>query len=170
MKWVFLLALMIGTPALAGLLRSKPRYLVHTCFLLGVSMFVLGPKLWAAPIPWPAWPGPVKGLEVSFVDGIAVALIASTRGVRIPWSIKLSFLIYCFAIVISTFAAFQPEAAIFYAWQLFRTALLLIAIARVCATERGAPPALLAGLGLGLIYEAALVISQYAGGAARRTA
>src|SRR5947209_2313315 len=158
---------MIGTPALAGLLRSKPRYLVHTCFLLGVSMFGLGPKLWAAPIPWPAWPGPVKGLEVSFVDGISLALIVSTKGVRIPWSVKLSFLIYCFAIVVSTFAAFQPEAALFYAWQVFRTALLLVAIARVCATERRAPVALLAGLGVGLVYEAALVIWQYLHGVER---
>src|SRR5437870_7645870 len=114
---------MIGTPVLAGLLRSKPKYLVHTCFVLGASLFVIGPKLWAAPIPWPGWPGPVKGLEVSFVDGIAVALIASTRSVRIPWTVKLSFAIYCMAIFISTFAAFQVMAAIFYAWQLFRTAL-----------------------------------------------
>src|SRR6476646_10866590 len=111
MKWVFLLALMIGTPALAGLLRSKPRYLVHTCFFLGASIFLIATKLWAAPVPWPAWPGPVKGIEVSFVDGISVALIMATKGVRIPMRVKLSFLIYCFAIVISTFGAFQPEAA-----------------------------------------------------------
>jgi hypothetical protein len=167
MKWVFLLALLIGTPALAGLLRSKPRYLVHTCFFLGASIFVIASKLWAAPIPWPAWPGPVKGLEVSFVDGISLALIVSTKGVRIPWSVKLSFLIYCFAIVVSTFAAFQPEAALFYAWQVFRTAVLLVAIARVCATERRAPVALLAGLGVGLVYEAALVIWQYLHGVER---
>ena len=167
MKWFFLAALLFLTPALAGLLRSKPRYLVHTCFVLGVSMFVLGPKLWAAPVPWPAWPGPVKGIEFSFIDGISLALIAATRSVRIPWPIKLSFSIYCFAIVISTFAASQPEAAIFYAWQLFRTVLLMIAIARVCGTEPRAPGALLAGLGLGLMYEAGLVIFQYLKGAFR---
>lgn len=167
MKWVFLLALLICTPALAALLRSKPRYIVNTCFLLGVSIFLVAPRLWAAPIPWPAWPGPVKGIEVSFIDGISVALIASTRGVRLPWSIKLSFAIYCLAIVISTFAAFQPMAATFYAWQLFRTALLMVAIARACASDRGVPAALLAGLGLGLMYEAVLVASQYARGSAR---
>jgi xanthosine utilization system XapX-like protein len=151
---------MICTPALAGLLRSKPKYLVHTCFVLGASIFIIGPKLWAAPIPWPAWPGPVKGLEVSFVDGIAVALIVATKGVRIPWPIKLAFAIFSLAIVISTFAAFQKMAALFYAWQLFRTALLLVAVARVSATERAAPAALVAGLGVGLMYEAGLVLSQ----------
>jgi len=166
-KWVFLLAVLALAPVLAGLLRSQPRYRVHTCFVLGVSIFVLGPKLWTAPIAWPLWPGPVKGIEVSFIDAISVALIASTRSVRIPLSIKLSFAIYCLPIIIATFAAFQTMAAIFYAWQLFRSALLLIAIARVCVTEPRAPAALLAGLGAGLIYEAFLVLSQYARGAAR---
>src|SRR5205807_5859272 len=107
-KWVFLAALLMLAPVLAGLLRAKPRYLVHTCFVLGVSMFVLAPRLWSAPIAWPAWPGPVKGTEVSFVDAISIALIASTRSVRIPASVKIAFSIFCFAVVISTFAAFQP--------------------------------------------------------------
>jgi O-antigen ligase len=166
-KWVFLLALFVLAPALAGLLRSKPRYLVHTCFILGVSMFVLGPRLWSAPIAWPAWPGPVKGTEVSFIDAISIALIASTRSVRIPRSIKLGFSIFFFAVVVSTFAAYQPMAAIFYAWQLLRTALLFLAIARVCVTEPRAPAALFAGLGIGLMYEAGLVVWQYLRGAAR---
>ncbi|MEO8456151.1 MAG: O-antigen ligase family protein [Sphingomicrobium sp.] len=167
MKWVFLLAVLALAPVLAGMLRSQPRYLVHTCFVLGVLLFVLAPRLWTAPIAWPAWPAPVKGIEISFVDAISVALIASTRGVRIPLSIKLSFSIYCFAIVVSTFAAFQPMAAIFYAWQLLRTVLLMIAIARVCVSEPRAPAALFAGLGVGLMYEAALVVWQYLRGVGR---
>src|SRR5437763_4081072 len=138
------------TPALAALLRSKPRYLVHVCFVLGVSIYVIGPRVWAAPVAWPQWPGPVRGIEVSFIDAISIDLIASTRPVRIPLPIKLSFAIYCFAIVVSTFAAFQPTAAIFYAWQLLRAALLCVAIARVAVTEQRAPAALLAGLGFGL--------------------
>jgi hypothetical protein len=166
-KWVFLLAVLALAPVLAGMLRSQPRYLVHTCFVLGVSLFVLAPRLWTAPIAWPVWPGPVKGIEVSFVDAISVALIASTRSVRIPTPIKIGFSIYCLAIVVSTFASDQPMAAIFYAWQLFRTALLFIAVARVCVTEPRASAALLAGLGIGLMYEAALVTSQYLRGVER---
>ena len=94
MKWLFLAGLFVLAPVLAGLLRSRPRYLVHTCFVLGLSLFVLGPRLWSAPIAWPTWPGPIKGVEVSFVDAISIALIASTRSVRIPWSIKIGFSIY----------------------------------------------------------------------------
>ncbi len=164
MKWVFLAALILLVPALTAVLRSKPRYLVHTCFALGVLMFAAVPNLWAAPIPWPGWPGPVKGLEVSIADGIAAALILSTRPVRIPWSIKLPFFIFFLAVLVSTFAAYQWMPALFYAWQVIRSAVLFVAIARVCGTVGEAPIALLAGLGVGLVYEAIFATKEFIGG------
>ena len=112
MKWVFLAAIILVVPFLTAILRAKPRYLVHACFAAGVLMFAAVPNLWAAPIPWPGWPGPVKGLEVNIIDSIAVALIFSTRPVPIAWSVKLPFAIYVFAILISTFSAFQWMPAI----------------------------------------------------------
>lgn len=164
MKWIFLLALIIGTPALAGFLRSQPRYIVQACFVLGATMFFLAPRLWAAPIAWPLWPGLARGIEVSFVDAISIALIASTKSVRIPLSLKLAFGIYCLAVLVSTFVAYQWIPATFYAWQLFRTVLLFIAVARVCATVEEAPVALISGLGFGLMIEALVVIYQYVTG------
>ena len=167
MKWIFLLALFIGTPALAGLLRSQPRYIAKTCFVLGATMFFMAPRLWAAPIAWPMWPGLARGIEVSFVDAISIALIASTKSVRIPISLKLAFSIYCLGILVSTFVAYQWIPATFYVWQLFRTVLLFVAIARVCATVEEAPIALLSGLGVGLMIEAIYVIYQYLTGSPR---
>jgi O-antigen ligase len=160
-KWIFLLALFIGTPALAGLLRSQPRYIVQTCFVLGATMFFLAPRLWAAPVAWPLWPGLARGIEISFVDAISIALIASTKSVRIPLSLKLAFGIYCLGVLVSTFVAYQWIPATFYAWQLFRTVLLFVAVARVCATVEEAPVALLSGLGAGLMIEAIYIIYQY---------
>jgi O-antigen ligase len=69
--------------------------------------------------------------------------------------------------VISTFEASQVEPSLFYAWQLLRSAVLFVAIVRVCATVRSASIALLAGLGLGLILEAVYVVYQYKTGVAR---
>jgi O-antigen ligase len=166
-KWIFLLALFIGTPALAGFLRSQPRQIVNTCFVLGATMFFLAPRLWAAPVAWPLWPGLARGIEISFVDAISIALIASTKSVRIPRTLKLAFAIYCLAILVSTFTAYQWIPATFYAWQLLRTVLLFIAVARVCATVEGAPVALISGLGFGLMVEAVLVIYQYLTGSPR---
>ena len=168
MKWVFILGLILGTPALAALLRASPRLIVPTCFLLGVGIFMVGPRLWAAPIAWPYWPGFVRGIYVSFIDAIAVALIASTSSARVPTVVKLAFALYCFGLVISTATAevgLMPIA--FYAWQLFRTALLFVAICRVSATVKGSPIALIAGLSLGVIVEALVVSYQFSKGIPR---
>jgi hypothetical protein len=163
-KWIFLFSLILAAPGLAFILRSSPRYIVPACFLFGASYFIIGPKLWAAPVAWPLWPGLARGIEVSYIDAISVALIASTKSIKIPSRLKLAFGIYCLAILISTIAAYQAIPAIFYWWQLFRTVLLFVAIARVCATVEGAPIALISGLGVGMIIEAFFVAFQYATG------
>lgn len=167
MKWVFFLALVLLAPTLTFLLRAKPRYLPHTCFVMGVSMFLFVPSAWAAPVGWPGWQGTVKGIEVSLIDPVSIALLLSTNPVRIPWSIKAPFALLCFALVVSTLAASQWMPSTFYIWQLFRSALLFVAVARVCRAVPGAPVALLAGLGAGLVYEAGFAVYQYGIGVPR---
>ena len=167
MKWVYLLGVVFLAPALLGLLRTNRRYLVPTCFVLGVTMLLLGPSLWTAVVGWPAWPAPVKGAEVSFVDSIAFALFFSAPKVRIPVPIKLSYAIICLALLISTFLAYNKIASLFYVWELLRATLLFLAIARVCTSEPRAAIALFAGLCIGLMGEAAWTVAQYAQGLER---
>lgn len=154
MKWVFLLAIMLSFPILARVFRSSERNLVWGCFLLGASMFLLVPSLWSALIPWPGWSGSVHGLEYSCIDGVTLAMIFATKPVRIPVSLKLAFGIFCAALAVSTIVAYLRMPAFFYIAQVLRCLLLFLAVARVCATVRDAPYALLAGLGVGLTYEA----------------
>lgn len=161
MKWVFLLAVVMLAPAVFGLLRSDRRNIVRVCFVLGVSALLVGPSLWSAPIAWPSWPAPTKGTEVSFIDSIALALFLSTPKVRIPTSIKLGFLLVCLALFVSTCVASNRTAAFFYIWEFLRATLLFLAIARACAVEPRAATALITGLCLGMIGEAAWVVMQY---------
>jgi O-antigen ligase len=109
----------------------------------------------------------VRGIEVSFVDAFALAFIFATDKVRIPFSVIIAFSIYLAAYAISTFAAQQWEPAIFYGWQLLRTVILFVAIARVCAADTRTAIALVGGLGTGLILEAGYVAYQYKAGVAR---
>lgn len=167
MKWIFILALIAATPVLGGWLRSSPRYLVHTCFVIGLSMFFVVPFLWSAPIPWPGWQGPVQGLEISVLDGVAVAMIYATRPVGTPWTVKFAVGIICVALIVSTSISYVWTPAVFYAWQFVRTCILFIAIARACAMNPKAPIALVTGLGIALVYESGFAIFQYAAGADR---
>lgn len=162
MKWVFLIAAVLLAPIVFGLIRSDRRNIVRVCFVLGVSIFLLGPSLWSAPIAWPTWPAPTKGTEVSFIDSIALALLLSMPKVRIPTSIKVSYLLICLALFVSTCVAYNRIAALFYVWQLLRATLLFVAIARTCANEPRAATALVSGMSLGIIGEAAWVVLQYA--------
>src|SRR4051812_5540914 len=167
-KWIYLVGLMIMAPALAGLLRSNRRYLVPTCFLLGVSLLLAAPSLLAAPIGWPTWPSTVKGTEVSFVDAVSLALFMTTRSVvRVPLSLKLSFAIVCLALAVSTAIAYNPVASLFYVWQVLRAVLLFLALARVCSAEPRASTAFVAGLGVAMMGELVWVGWQYAQGVAR---
>ena len=161
MKWIFLFALLMLVPIVSGLIRSDRQNIVRVCFLLGFSILLLGPSLWTAPYGWPTWPDPVKGVEVSFIDSLALALFLSMPKVRIPASIKVSYLLICLALFISTCVAYNRIAAFFYFWEFLRATLLFVAIARACANEPRAAMAFINGLCVGMIGEAAWVTLQY---------
>lgn len=162
MKWIFLLAVVMLFPAVFGLIQSDRRNVVRVCFVLGVSLLLAGPSLWSAPVAWPVWPAPIKGTEISFIDSIALALLLSMPKVRIPTSFKISYLLICLALFVSTCVAFNKIAALFYLWEFLRATVLFLAIVRTCVEEPRAATAFISGLSVGMIGEAAWVLLQYA--------
>ena len=164
MKWIFVAALMVLTPAATAFLRANRRYLVHACFLLAFTIFFQDAlHLTVSPIVW-AWLGPIQGTQVGLVDSLAVAMVLSTQSVRIPVGLMLAFGLYLLGILLSSFAAHQLTPVGFYAWQLARVTLVFIAISRVTARYEGAALALAAGLGCAIAIEALLVIKQFGSG------
>ncbi len=163
MKWIAIGGLLALIPLLTALFRSQPKYLVHACFAMGALVFVLEPFLAFSPISW-SWPGAVKGIQLSILDTIAISMIFATKSVRFPLGIKVGLLIYLTALAISTFNASPMMASVFYVWQFLRAVLVFIAVARASAMIKGAPIALVAGLGSAMIVEAVLATRQYIGG------
>ena len=165
MKWVFLLGLLVFTPWLTVHLKANPKHLPYAGFAMGLLPFLLsGLNLTASPIAWPYWPGPVKGLDVSLIDGVALAVILSTRRVSTPAAIKVAFAIYGLAVLISTIQSEVRMASFFYLWQLARTVLIYMAIARACVTVKGVPFAVVSGLGAGIVFQSGVALVQYLGG------
>lgn len=167
MKWVFLACLLLLIPVLWQVLRSKPSYLVHCCFALGAGIFLAAPSAWVAPIAWPFWQGEVRGLEVSLVDAVSIAVILAVRPIRTPLSTKVAFAVFAAGLGISLLEANLFTPSTFYVWQLFRSVLLFIAVSRLCGRLQSAPVALLGGLGIGVIYEAVLAVYQHKTGVLR---
>jgi hypothetical protein len=167
-KWILLIVLLLGTPALAVLLRSDRKWIPVAAFALALLPFLeSGFNLAVAPYGWSTWLGHSKGFELSLIDAIAVSLIIATQRVPTPLAIKLTFGLYLLAYLISTLAAHYPIPAMFYGWQLVRVVLVYLAVARATAMSDKVPVAILTGLIVGLVSQAGVSVVQYGGGTAR---
>ena len=163
MKWIVLGALLALIPPLTILLRSKPNFIVHACYLMGLMVFFFDPYLNIGPVTW-QWTGVIKGVEITIVDIIAVAILLATRPVRTPIGLKIGLGIYVLAWILSSLAGGGLMPAIFYMWQFCRGVVVFLAVARATAAQSSAPFALVAGIGTATIIEAVVAAKQYLGG------
>jgi O-antigen ligase len=159
-KWVVLAFLAALVWPVSVRLRSHPEERLKILVLAGFLPFILrNAHLFWAIISWD-WVGYVKGLEVSLLDFIALAVyisLPSPRG-RLPFLV--SMILYFLATVLSAAQARLPITALFYSWQLARMFLLYATVYRgVCADQRIAS-AILKGMAAGLLMEAGLTIWQ----------
>jgi O-antigen ligase len=162
-KWIVLGALLALIPPLTILLRSKPNFIVHACYLMGLMVFFFDPYLNIGPVTW-QWTGVIKGVEITIVDIIAVAILLATRPVRTPIGLKIGLGIYVLAWILSSLAGGGLMPAIFYMWQFCRGVVVFLAVARATAAQSSAPFALVAGIGTATIIEAVVAAKQYLGG------
>ena len=165
MKWIFILALIGLVPLLSNWYRANPALRTRVWMVLGFLPFAISPyHLYVAPISWAMWPGYVKGVEVSVLDAIAVAIILATPARDRPVKMKWPLLLFITTIVMSIFQSRLPMASFFYAWQTGRIFLVFGAVAIACKDERAAP-AIIKGLVIGVAIQAVVAAREYAGGA-----
>ena len=163
MKWIVLGGLLALIPVLTALLRSKPNFIVHACYFMGLMVFFFDPYLNIGPVTWD-WTGVIKGIEITIVDIIALSIILATRPVRTPLSLKIGLGIYGLGLALSSLMAQVPTPAVFYIWQFCRAVVVFMAVARATAAQKGAPFALVAGLGTATMIQALVAAKQYVGG------
>jgi hypothetical protein len=123
--------------------------------LLGFLPFVLEYlHLYMAIDSTPDWGGYVKGAEVSILDLLAIALYLTTSGGKQPLPFRFVMALYVFIVALSAIHALAPRQALFFPWQLGRMFLVYATITRGCSDPR-VTPALMTGMGAGIIFEAA---------------
>ena len=136
-------------------LRRRPQAQTIAWTLIGFLPFAIAPlHLYMALVSWPFWPGYVKGAEISVLDLIAIALYLGMPRTADELPFRLTMAAYFVAVVLSALQAGTPPAALFYAWQLARMALVYAVIAKGCAADPRAAPAILNGMVIGLAYQA----------------
>ena len=126
MKWVLFAIALAGLFPLAGWLRQTPLQRPKIWMLMGCLPFLLTalPRLEIALIAWPDWPGIAKGIEISALDMLALAIYLSLPrgGEPLPFKVAMGF--YLAAVLLSAIHAIVPFATIFYVWQLARVFLI----------------------------------------------
>jgi hypothetical protein len=106
----------------------------------------------------------VNGVEVYYLDLIAIILYLSLPRATDPLPFRFSMALYFGTTVLSAIETTVPETALFYSWQLARMFLLYATVYRgICADPR-VSPAVLKGMAAGIFLEAAVTISQRIGG------
>jgi len=139
-KWAALAIALGAIAPVASWLRHNPHQAPKIWILMGFLPFAVGPfHLYMAAISWAEWPGYVKGVELSILDILALALYFSLPhgGSAIPF--RTSMALYFLAVLLSAFQSPVPVAALFYPWQLARMFLVYAVVAKAMVDERVAP-------------------------------
>lgn len=170
MRWIGLAIVLASIPILIGFLKSggvKRRD--YTVLAAGMLIFFLGAlQPSASPIAWPYWQGISKGISLSLLDSIAIALLVTRQSkVRSP-PFTLLFALFFIPIALSWALAPVKMASFFVVFQIGQMFIFYIALAGELQ-RRAAIMNLMKGLALGLIIQAGYVISQKASGVVQAT-
>lgn len=164
MRFVGLAFIFLSLPILISLIGRDVRRRDLAVLAAGTLMFCTGPlEVTASLIAWPAWQGLSKGMILSLLDSLAIALIA-TRPARLNRAPFLALIaMFAFPIVLSVTQAAVKQAAFFLVFQVVQMTVYYIALSgelqRLTAIR-----SLIKGLAIGLMIQAGYVIWQKMGG------
>jgi O-antigen ligase len=160
MKWIALAIALVAVNPLSDWLRRNPQKSLKVWMLMGFLPFVIDDfHLYMAVVSWD-WGGYIKGAELTILDLVALSLYLSVSGGRYSLPFRLSFGLYFLAALFSAFQAEFPLAALFYSWQLARIFLLFATVTRAVSANPQVAFALLKGMAIALLMEAAVVLWQ----------
>jgi hypothetical protein len=165
MRYVAILVVLLSYPGFVHLLRTNPRYRHWAYFFLGMLPFVV--HVWdldSAWVNWAAWPGYAKGIILTVMDTLALAIITTQRRPRGAPPLMGFVAAYMVAVALSIAMAGVWMASAFYLFQMLRVAVVMAAVAKIAADPR-ALTWIGRGLAAGMIYAAVVTIHQKFNGA-----
>jgi O-antigen ligase len=152
-------------PAFVAWMKANPRQIHWAYFGLGLLPFTLNSwNLDGALINWFAWGGYVKGMIITVLDSLALAVITTHRGPRGLPPLSGYLIAYLLAALLSVAFADVTMGSTFYPFQLVRVLILMVAVAKIAPDEK-ALTWLAMGLSAGITYQAYFCITQKLNGA-----
>jgi O-antigen ligase len=164
MRIVGLLILAISLPIFYSLLKSSPPFRRIAWFSIGAAPFMIGYlHLDVSIISWAYWPGYVKGVIVSILDTLSLAILFTSRPYPSKKPILIVYVTYLAVTVVTSVFATPWMASMFFSWQVARVILLFAAVSRIAAQPEGAKH-IIGGLSAGVAFQAVFSLMQRMGG------
>ena len=165
MRFVGLIIIFLSFPIFILLLKTNPKKRVWAYFAIGLMPFVMSAlNLDAAIINYAGWPGHTKGLVVTILDSLALAIVVTSVSPLKKLPFPAVMVAYFVAALISVAFSNQPVTSVFYGFQWARTMLLFVAVASIMRDPR-AIHWLCYGLAAGAIFQGVVTIEQRLTGA-----
>jgi O-antigen ligase len=165
MRIVGIILILLSLPALIGWLRANPHQRKWAYAAVGALPFTINAiNLDAALISWAGWPGYSKGIILTLLDTLALALLIEGRHPFRNLPLLGPMVAYLLAATLSIAFSGMAMASGFYAFQLLRVLIVFVAVASF-AGQPGAIRWLALGLAGGAIFQASVTLYQTLTGA-----
>ncbi|WP_432199788.1 O-antigen ligase family protein [Erythrobacter sp. W53] len=160
MRWVALAVILASLPAFIAYLQASKARRDHALIAIGALCFAAGTlQADAALYTWPMWNGTVRGMLISPIDTLAIALIVTRAKQSIYGPFMALIALFAIPILVSISVSSVPLGSTFTLFQVLRMLLVVIAVTGEL-TRPGAIRSLLIGLSLGLMAQGGFVIYQ----------
>ena len=165
MRFIGIALVLLSIPVFIALLKGRPDRLKYAAYAIGFLPLTIGfIDINASLLDYRMWPGHSKGLIITLLDSMALAIILA-YGFR-PGSKPIFTLLclYILAALVSVFFANAVLTSSFYVFQLVRISLIFLAVVVLLQQEAGRQWLTL-GLASGAILQFGFTLSQKLGGA-----
>lgn len=164
MRFVALALIPITLPIFIALLKAHRDKRDWALFAIGVLLFMVGTlSMEAAVISWRMWQGYSRGMFISLIDTLALALIITRVGPRAATPYLGLMVLYMLPATFSLLFSRVPMASLFVASQVLRVFIMFVAIAGE-VRRPSAMRALFAGIAVGLCVQGGYVAWQKVSG------
>lgn len=160
MRFVAIAFILLSLPVFIALLKQHPGKRDWALFAIGVMMFLVGSlQIDAALVTWRMWQGTSRGIFISPIDTLSLALIFTRLAGRARVHFLWLMILFILPSLMSVFLSPMPMASFFIPTQILRITIMFYALAgelhRISAMR-----SLFGGIAAGLIIQGGYVANQ----------
>lgn len=169
MRFVALALIPLTLPVFIALLKAYSDKRDWALFAIGVLLFMVGQlSTDAAIVSWRLWQGYSRGIFISLIDALSLALIVTRGGPRAAVPFFGLMLLYLLPSTLSLAFSRMPMASLFVVSQVARIIIMVVAIAGE-VQRPSALRSLLSGTAVGLMVQCGFVVQQKLSGVVQAT-